>query len=92
MTLEKDGSKRQGEGCEVSQVGRQLMTQAELTSAGKAPLVQQDLCASFDLALQRHDNQESVFPPGTGRADEDLWMRLYYRGYMDGTLSNMESP
>lgn len=68
------------------------MTQAELTSAGKAPLVQQDLCASFDLALQRHDNQESVFPPGTGRADKDLWMRLYYRGYMDGTLSNMESP
>lgn len=85
MTLEKDGSKRHGEGYEVSQVGRQLMTQAELTKAGKAPLVQQDLCVSFDLALQGHDNQDSVFPPGAGRRNEDLWMRLYYRGYTDGT-------
>lgn len=68
------------------------MTQAKLTKAGKAKLVQQDLCVSFDLALQRHDNQDSVFPLETGRRHEDLWMRLYYRGCMDGTLSNMESP
>lgn len=37
----------------------------EVTRAKKAPILQQDLGVPLDLALQSHDNQDSVFPPGT---------------------------